>query len=425
MAHAARTRRHVGRTGAAVTRVLRVIVHNWPLKLAAIGLATLLYGGLVTSQSTRTFPTVIPIEVVGQPEDSFMLTSIEPVTEIRYFSASGAQPIASDFQARIDVSNVVPGSGPQRVRVQVEALDPRIRVVDSQPSEVTVDLDQLTSKEVDVVVPAPIAPTGLTLGEVQVEPTRVSVSGPASVIGRVVAVRADVSIQPLGLDYDQDVTLVPIDDIGNPVAQVKVEPATAHITIPVFSDRETRSLPISPLVTGDPAAGFELASATVEPKFVTVEGDADQLAVLVSIDTEPISVNGLSSDRSFDAALALPTGVVALDVETVTVAVDVRPITATRSFELGLRLDGTRNDLTYDPAVDRVLVTVGGSVAELDRIDAATLVVALDVADLGPGTATVPVTIELPAGVTLVAASPPTVSITVTAAAAAAPSPSG
>ena len=44
---------HVGRTGPAVTRVLGIIVHNWPLKLAAIGLATLLYGGLVLSQSTR------------------------------------------------------------------------------------------------------------------------------------------------------------------------------------------------------------------------------------------------------------------------------------------------------------------------------------------------------------------------------------
>ena len=46
----------LGRTGSAVTRVLQVLVHNWPLKLAAIGLATLLYGGLVFSQSTQTFP---------------------------------------------------------------------------------------------------------------------------------------------------------------------------------------------------------------------------------------------------------------------------------------------------------------------------------------------------------------------------------
>ncbi|MDP9134088.1 MAG: CdaR family protein, partial [Actinomycetota bacterium] len=368
-----------------MTRVLRVIVHNWPLKLAAIGLATLLYGGLVLSSSQRTFPTVIPITVEGQPDGSFMLTVIEPVTEIRYFSASGVQPIASDFRAHIDISHIEPGSDPQSVPVQVDAIDPRIRVLGVQPQNVTVDLDELISKEVDVTVPSPIPPPGLTIGDVQIQPARVLVSGPSSVLSRVVGARADVSIQSAGLDFDQDVQLIPIDELGNAVGQVSVEPKTARITVPVFSNRETRQLPISPLITGDPAAGFELVGATVEPKVVTVEGDADQLSQLVSIDTEPISVTGLSSDRTCEATLALPTGVAALDVETVVVSVDVRIVTATRTFEVGLRLVDARNDLIYDPAVDRVVITVGGSVAELDRLDGATLVADLDVGDMEPG----------------------------------------
>ena len=41
-----------------MTRVLGVLIHNWPLKLAAIGLATLLYGGLVLSQSSATLTGV-------------------------------------------------------------------------------------------------------------------------------------------------------------------------------------------------------------------------------------------------------------------------------------------------------------------------------------------------------------------------------
>ena len=44
-----------GRPGAAVTRALQVVVHNWPLKLAAIGLAALLYGGVVLTQNSNTF----------------------------------------------------------------------------------------------------------------------------------------------------------------------------------------------------------------------------------------------------------------------------------------------------------------------------------------------------------------------------------
>ena len=56
------------------------MIHNWPLKLAAIGLATLMYGGLVLSESTQTFDGVIPVTVVNQPADTVLLTVPEPVT---------------------------------------------------------------------------------------------------------------------------------------------------------------------------------------------------------------------------------------------------------------------------------------------------------------------------------------------------------
>ena len=53
--------------------------------------------------------------------------------------------------------------------------------------------------------------------------------------------------------------------------------------------------------------------------------------------------------------------------------------------------------------------------ADLDRLNGATLVVDLDVSGLKPGTTDVPVTIDLPPGLTLVSASPPKVAVTVTA----------
>ena len=95
-----------------MTRLLGIIVHNWPLKLAAIGLATLLYGGLVLSQSTATLTGVVPVDVRDQPPDTQLLKTIRPVTEIRYFAPSGVRPIESDFEAWVDLSDVEPGTGP-------------------------------------------------------------------------------------------------------------------------------------------------------------------------------------------------------------------------------------------------------------------------------------------------------------------------
>jgi YbbR domain-containing protein len=398
-----------------VTRLLGIIVHNWPLKLAAIGLATLLYGGLVLSQSTATLTGVVPVDVRNQPPDTFLLETIRPVTEIRYFSPSGARPIESDFEAWVDLEDVAAATGPTSVPVQLRSVDPRVRVVGFEPEVVTVELDRVDSRTVPVEVELGEVPSNIEVGTVSYEPREVEVVGPASVISRVVAARANVIVQSSGIDVDQDVELVPVDNVGDAVAQVNLEPPTARVTIPVFSDRQTRTLPVSPQVTGSPAAGFEISSVTVEPAIITVEGDIDELEVLAAIDTEPISVVGFSSSETVDAGLALPTGVVALDAEQVRVTVGIRAVTGTRNFEVGVRMVGARADMTYSSAVDRVLITVGGSPADLDRLNGATLAVDLDVSALGPGTTEVPVTAALPAGVTLVSASPPRVAVTVTA----------
>ena len=71
-------------------------------------------------------------------------------------------------------------------------------------------------------------------------------------------------------------------------------------------------------------------------------------------------------------------------------------MTATRTFEVGLRLLGSRTDRTYATSVDRVLITVGGSIADLDRLVGATLVADLAVAALGLGDTTVSITASCP-----------------------------
>ena len=54
-------------TPAAMTRILGLVIHNWPLKLGAVALATLLYAGLVISPNAKVFPVSIPIEATGVP----------------------------------------------------------------------------------------------------------------------------------------------------------------------------------------------------------------------------------------------------------------------------------------------------------------------------------------------------------------------
>ena len=103
----------------------------------------------------------------------------------------------------------------------------------------------------------------------------------------------------------------------------------------------------------------------------------------------------------------------ALGTGSVQVTVTLRPVTGTRTFEAGLVLVGARSDLAYALSTDHVLVTIGGSLADLDRLSGVTLTLNVDVTGLEPGTHAVPVSANLSTGLTLVGASPNPVEVIV------------
>jgi YbbR domain-containing protein len=405
-----------------VRRFLRRIFNNWPLKLAAVGLATLMYGGLALSQNTQTYLGVISVDVINQPPDTVVLTGPPPVTQIRYFAPTGVPVASSTFIANVNLAGTDGKTGIVSVPIDVTSPDPRIHILGYEPSFAPIELDLLVSKAgIPVTVVHGPVPDGLTLGTTTVDPPTVTISGAQSLVSGVVSARADVIIQPTGIDVDEDVRLVPIDQQGNALRPLEVTPPTARVKIQVSSDSQTRTLPVNPIITGTPAAGFEIESVTVDPPVVLVAGDADTLAQLSSVDTAPIPMTGVSEDEKVTTSLALPSGVVEVGDETISVTITIRPVTGTRTFSAGLQLIGANAELQYALSTDRVLVTIGGSTADLDRLSGAELVVDLDVAGLKPGVHDVPVTANLPAGTTLVAASPATVTVTITELPAASP----
>jgi YbbR domain-containing protein len=403
-----------------VRRLLEVVVHNWPLKLAAVGMATLLYGGLALSQGAETFPDPVPIRPPVIPSELYLIEAPPPVTSIRFFAPEGTdQPTTDTFRATIDLSGFTQG-GTYDVPVRVTSNNPSIQILEVTPSVVTIQLDPLVNKIVPVDIERGEVPAGLEIGTETATPSTVTVSGPKTIVDQVVAARADVVIQPSGIDVDEDVALIPVDAIGNARSPADVSPTTARISIRVFSEPETRTLPVSPVVTGTPAAGFEIDTITVEPSTVFVEGDADPLASLARVDTTPVSVTGLSETETFDTQLALPDGIEAVDAGPIRITVSFRPVTESRSYSVGLQFVGTAPGLAYTASTPSVLLSVGGNPAALDAMSGGETLARLDVTGLEPGTYDVPVTADLPSGVTLVAASPETVSVTVAAAAPAA-----
>lgn len=394
-------------------RLLRTLVHNWPLKLGALAFATLLYVGLVVSSSAKPFEGAVPIETTGLSPSVTILSDLGAVRSIRYLAPEGLRIDSSSFRAVVDLSAVAPTGGRTSVAVRVTAFDQRIQVLGYEPTQITVQLDAVITRTVPIrVVLGPI-PTGLDLGDPVLSATETTVTGAASVVNRVAEAQARMNLDASGIDVNRNVDLLPVDAAGEPLLQVDLEPRQIRVRLAIFTDRQTRSLPVRPVVIGTPAAGFEVASVKVDPLVVSVEGDVDNLATLDFADTAPVLIAGASSDVSVDMPLALPDGVQAPTLTTVRVTVTLRPVTATRTFDAGLVLSGARADRTYVLSTDHVLVTIGGSMADLDRLSGSTLVLTLDVSGLDVGVHDVTAAANLFTGLTLVGASPNPISVTI------------
>ena len=396
-----------------MTRLLGFVVHNWPLKIAAVVLASLLYGVLVLARDAQQITVAVPIDERGRPANTVLLSSLGVVTRVRYIAPPDVPVNSDSFVAWVDLANVAAGDGTRTVDVRLTAVDERIDPLEWEPRRVRITLDEVAEKTVPIRVTQAEVPTGLDIRRPVLERPTAVVRGAASAVDRVDRLEAQVTIGSDAVDVDRDVQLLAVDIEGVPIPEVDVRPSFVRVQIAIIAEGETRGVPVVPETEGQPAPGFDIDSITVEPKFVTVEGDRDQIAALQSVTTEPVVLRGASRTVETTVPLALPAGIVPVGVEDVRVVVTLRPKTGTRTIQAGLRLTGALNDRPYTLSVDQVQAVIGGSQADIDRFQPESFVLDVPVAGLAPGTHDVVVEAALPTGVRLVSVSPRTVRVTV------------
>jgi len=402
-----------------VRRFLAFLVRNWPLKLGALGFATVLYAGLVLSQNALVWPGSIPIEAEDPPPGVVVVDNLGEVSNITYYAppevARGLT--RDDFRATVDLGGIdVPeGGGTVNVPVRVQAIDPRIVVRDWRPLQVPIQLDPVRSRGVPVILDHGPIPEGLeVVGVPEIQPPTVTVRGPSSAVDRVRQVVASVLVDASALNVDRDVDLVAVDERGEPVTQVELTPGEARVVIEIGELRVSRSVTVAPRIVGALPVGHRVRSVTTDPPVVTVRGRPDELADLSSLLTEQIDISGQTSDLRVSAALDLPAGVEVVGRSSVGVTVVIVAETGSRSFQVGIRLTGARSDRVYRPSVPDVLVTLRGPLATLDALDPGSLFATLDVAGLDVGRHDLQVLIEPPTGTAAGPASPELVSVFVT-----------
>jgi YbbR domain-containing protein len=148
-----------------------------------------------------------------------------------------------------------------------------------------------------------------------------------------------------------------------------------------------RTVPVSPVLDGEPAPGFIIGKVTTDPPNVEVAGPESHLKLLTSTTTEPIVVDGRREKFTDQVTVGTTDAAVRLvEAQTARVTVEILPAPVERELSgvpVRMRNLGQGLSATVQPTLTRV--TVRGRREALADLRAGSIDAFVDLAGLGPG----------------------------------------
>jgi len=266
----------------------------------------------------------VPLTFANQHRDITVLQAPRMVRVV----ASGSQGIldsidTSRVRAVVDLAGAEPGAK----TYAVEVLGPWRPGLSFTPARAIVEMhiERKLRKEFDVQLFAVgTPPESYTFDGATILPETVEVSGPESVLPRVRTVRAVLDLTRVMPNQSLEVLLEPLGDENLPVPLVTIEPSTVQIRPAVSIGPSRRELLVTPVFKGQPAVGYRVTGYSVSPNEIATSGESSDVSRMTTVDTEPISLEGLTSDRTFRVRLRLAEGLTSTVGDEVTVTVRVR-----------------------------------------------------------------------------------------------------
>ena len=407
--------------------------HKWFLRVIALALAILLYFMVAETSSSTNSTNALPI--VGQSSMTLDVPVEVFFDEVQYVaynvpeemsvelqgpsSSLTMTKLVKDYQVFVDLTNL--GTGFHRVPVEARGFGGDVNVeLERDTVEIYIDRKQTVEVPVSVnLLNKDQLPEGKVVGDADIEPTTVKVSGGASRIQNVQEITLNVDVANQSQTFTRELTPTILDANGNPL-NVTVEPNIISVSVPVYE--QSAVFPIEAVTTGDVADDFRLVDTLLEETEVRVFAPQDVLDAIDTVETEPIDLDGIDKTGKVTATLAVPEGASSLEKKQVEVQLLVRAADESRddTGELTERVRLTvpvtvrgydRTNFTLQ-APEVIGVTLSGKRSLLESITSNSVSVTLDLTGLPSGLHGVDVDYEVPKGVTVV--SPKTIHIELT-----------
>ncbi len=339
---------------------------------------------------------------------------------------------AENFSIVADLDAYALKSGEQNIPITIKKSPDNINVVNGDTLFIKVNLDELVKTKVSITTNITGDPSnGFFASAPVLSQTSATVSGGSKFVNLVKKLVVEENIKGMESDVSKTYKLKPIDESGEEVKNVVVDPAQIDVKIPVS---KTKSVGVSVKTIGTLNEAFTLASTKVSPKQFNLTGNAAALDKVENLDTENIDLSKIDKSTTISTKVIIPSGLtlvsgtddvnVEVNLDKVVVkdaaqiAKEAADVAANKQVQKSISQDVkyvNLNDL-YEAKIgkDKDLLVLSGTQAVIDSMDLSKIAAQLDLTNLVEGEHTVSVKVSVPDGVSLVSQDSDKILVTIT-----------
>lgn len=384
--------------------MFRWISQNYRTFLWAFALAMAVWISAVTSadpDETRPLPRAVPIEIIGQSPNLVLTNEIPKEVEITLRAPRSIwKLIEADPQiirAILDLSGLSSGQHELELQIQISARP--VQTVSAAPRVILLTLEPLVTQTLPVDLSlSGEAAIGYQIGESNLKPVQVVVSGGQSQVEKVMRARISVNLSGIRENFDQTLPVEVLDDKGQKVGGVTVSPETIRVVLPVSQQGGYRDVAVKVTIIGRVASGYRLTDLSVFPPVVTIFSADPQLVSNLPgvVETEPLDLQNAQNDLNTELSINLPAGVSIIGEQTVLIRAGVSPIESSVTLA-GEKIEiiGLNAALTAQISPIVVDVIISGPLSLLDTLTRQDVRATVDLTGLTAGTYQVTPKVEI------------------------------
>jgi len=270
--------------------------------------------------------------------------------------------------------------------VQIEPSFLDITIEERASAEFGVDVDFMNENEL---------PDGFEITGSEVNPASVTITSSRSVIDQIGIVKVYVNVANLDRSIEnREVPVNVYDNQGNELS-VNIEPETVAVSLDVNNPSAT--VPLELETIGELPEGFSLTSISANVDEVEIFATSEVLGGIESIATEEIDLSEVTESGIVDVPLALPAGVLAPEMETVEVSIELEETRTIEEIQIDVEDLGDGQEVSFiEPEAPEMGITAVGDQAAMDVIEEDDFRLFISLEDLEAGEHVVPITIEGP-----------------------------